>query len=63
MNKYFDYFGELSKVGVYQSVDKKATDRASEYAKEWVRENPSLYSGRNQRNLTVISRRSPVGAF
>ena len=54
MNKYFDYFGELSKVGVYQSVDKKATDRASEYAKEWVRENPSLYSGRNQRNLTVI---------
>lgn len=54
MNKYFDYFGELSKVGVYQSVGKNAIDRASAYAKEWVKENPSLYSGRNQGNLTTI---------
>ena len=54
MNKYFDYFGELSKVGLYQSVEKKALDRASTYAKEWVKQNPSLYSGRNQGNLTTI---------
>tara|TARA_Y100000310_G_C20603434_1_gene774251 strand:+ start:211 stop:909 length:699 start_codon:yes stop_codon:yes gene_type:complete len=54
MNKYFDYFGKLSKNGVYQSVNKKAIDRASAYAKEWVRENPSLYSGRNQGNLTIV---------
>ncbi len=53
MNKYFDYFGELSKNGVYQSVNKKVIDRASIYAKEQVRENPSLYSGRNQSNLTT----------
>jgi len=54
MNKYFDYFGELSKLGVYQSVNKKVIDRASEYAKEWVRENPSMYGNRNQNNLTTI---------
>tara|TARA_Y100001963_G_scaffold158853_1_gene260048 strand:+ start:989 stop:1687 length:699 start_codon:yes stop_codon:yes gene_type:complete len=54
MNKYFDYFGELSKVGVYQSVGKNAIDRAAAYAKEWVKENPNLYSGRNQGNLTTI---------
>ena len=54
MNKYFDYFGELTKVGVYQSVNKKVIDKASQYAKEWVRENPSMYSGRNQSNITTI---------
>lgn len=54
MNKYFDYFGNLSKNGVYQSVGKNAIERASSYAKEWVKENPSLYSGRNQSNLTTI---------
>ena len=54
MNKYFDFFGEASKAGVYQSINKPALEKASAYAREWVRENPNMYSGRNQGNMNTV---------